>query len=64
MQQPTTLKGLAGLIRALEWYAAPENWVEQADARGRGTMRWRWADDDGEVARLALAVWRRENEGV
>lgn len=64
MPECTTLKGVAGLIRALEWYAAPENWYEQADGRGRGTLRWRWADDDGHVARMALEEWRRANEDL
>jgi hypothetical protein len=44
--------------KALTWYALPENWVEQVDDRGREDLRWRWADDDGHMARHALSVWR------
>ena len=44
--------------KALTWYALPENWVEQVDDRGRETLRFRWADDDGHMARHALSVWR------
>ena len=44
--------------KALEWYAAPSNWVEQVDDRGLETLRFRWADDDGHMARWALSVWR------
>jgi hypothetical protein len=45
--------------RALTWYALPENWVEQVDDRGREDLRWRWADDDGHMARHALNTWRQ-----
>jgi chromosome segregation ATPase len=44
--------------KALEWYASEANWTEQVDDRGRETLRWRWADDDGRMARHALACWR------
>jgi hypothetical protein len=44
--------------KALTWYALPENWVEQVDDRGREDLRWRWADDDGHIAKRALSVWR------
>ena len=44
--------------KALGWYAAPSNWVEQVDDRGLETLRFRWADDDGHMARWALSVWR------
>lgn len=47
---------------ALKWYAAPENWAVQVDDRGRDTIRWRWADDDGRMAQTALATWQ-ENKG-
>jgi hypothetical protein len=49
---------LRGYEKALEWYANPANWVEQVDDRGRETLRFRWADDDGHMARRALSVWR------
>lgn len=45
--------------KALEWYANQKHWVEQVDDRGRETMRWRWADDDGRMARYALDCWRQ-----
>jgi hypothetical protein len=48
--------------KALTWYALPENWREQVDDRGRETLRFRWADDDGHMARHALKVWS-QNEG-
>jgi hypothetical protein len=44
--------------KALGWYANDENWAEQVDDRGRETLRWRWADDDGHIAKHALSVWR------
>ena len=44
--------------KALEWYASPKHWEEQIDDRGRETLRWRWADDDGRMAQHALACWR------
>jgi hypothetical protein len=47
--------------KALTWYALPENWKEQVDDRGRETLRFRWADDDGHMARHALSVWRQSN---
>jgi len=47
--------------KALTWYALPENWVEQVDDRGREDLRWRWADDDGHMARHALSVWRQSD---
>jgi hypothetical protein len=49
--------------KALTWYALPENWVEQVDDRGREDLRWRWADDDGHMARHALNTWR-QSEGA
>lgn len=49
--------------KALEWYAAPANWIENVDDRGRETLRWRWADDDGRMARHALDCWR-QSEGA
>jgi hypothetical protein len=36
--------------------------VEQVDDRGREDLRWRWADDDGHIAKRALSVWR-ESDG-
>jgi len=50
--------------KALEWYGSPANWVEQVDDRGRETMRWKWAADDGNMARHALAVWRESRKSV
>jgi radical SAM superfamily enzyme YgiQ (UPF0313 family) len=50
--------------KALGWYAEPANWVEQVDDRGRETMRWKWAADDGNMARHALAVWRESRKSV
>ena len=52
---------LRGYEKALEWYASPANWVEQVDDRGRDTLRFRWADDDGHMARHALSVWRQSD---
>ncbi len=49
--------------KALEWYAAPAHWEEQVDDRGRETLRWRWADDDGRMARHALDCWK-QSEGA
>jgi radical SAM superfamily enzyme YgiQ (UPF0313 family) len=48
--------------KALGWYAEPANWVEQVDDRGRETMRWKWAADDGNMARHALAIWRESRK--
>ena len=50
--------------KALGWYADPANWIEQVDDRGRDTLRFRWADDDGHMAKHALAVWRESRESV
>ena len=47
--------------KALTWYALPENWKEQVDDRGRDTLRFRWAEDGGEMARHALSVWRQSD---
>lgn len=55
---------LRGYEKALEWYANPANWIEQVDDRGRETMRWKWAADDGNMARHALAVWRESRKSV
>ena len=52
---------LRGYEKALGWYANPANWVEQVDDRGRDTLRFRWADDDGHMARHALSVWRQSD---
>lgn len=49
--------------KALEWYASPAHWVEQVDDRGRETLRWRWADDDGRMARHALDSWKERSNG-
>jgi len=48
--------------KALGWYAEPANWVEQVDDRGRDTLRFRWADDDGRMARHALAAWKESRK--
>ena len=53
---------LRSYTKALQWYADPANWKEQVDDRGRDTLRFRWADDDGHMARHALKVWS-QNEG-
>jgi hypothetical protein len=45
--------------KALTWYALPENWREQVDDRGRETLSFRWADDDGHMAQHALNTWRQ-----
>ena len=50
--------------KALGWYADPANWVEQVDDRGRETLRWKWAADNGHMAKHALAVWRESREPV
>lgn len=50
--------------KALGWYAEPANWIEQVDDRGRETTRWKWAADDGNMARHALAVWRESRKSV
>jgi hypothetical protein len=49
---------------ALRWYAAPENWAEQVDDRGRETLRWRWADDNGNMAKTALDRWRENKKKI
>ena len=49
--------------RALNWYAEPANWVERIDDRGRDKLSFRWADDDGHMARWALSRWQ-QNEGA
>ena len=54
---------LRAFEKALQWYASPKHWVEQVDDRGRETLRWRWADDDGRMARHALSCWR-QSEGA
>lgn len=43
-------------LRALHWYAHPDQWETLKDDRGRETLVWRWGDDGGEVARRALRV--------
>ena len=45
--------------RALNWYAEPANWVERIDDRGRDKLSFRWADDDGHMARWALSRWQQ-----
>lgn len=50
--------------KALGWYADPANWIEQVDDRGRETLRWKWAADDGHMAKHALAVWRESRKSV
>ena len=45
--------------RALNWYAEPANWVEKIDDRGRDKLSFRWADDDGHMARWALSRWQQ-----
>ena len=45
--------------RALNWYAEPANWVEKIDDRGREKLSFRWADDDGHMARWALSRWQQ-----
>jgi radical SAM superfamily enzyme YgiQ (UPF0313 family) len=50
--------------KALGWYADPANWIEQVDDRGRETMLWKWAEDGGDMARHALAVWRESRKSV
>jgi radical SAM superfamily enzyme YgiQ (UPF0313 family) len=50
--------------KALGWYADPANWIEQVDSRGRETTRLRWADDDGRMAKHALAVWHESRKPV
>lgn len=43
-------------LRALHWYAHPDQWETLKDDRGRETLVWRWGDDGGEVARRALRI--------
>lgn len=44
--------------RVVEWYADPAQWEELVDDRGRETLRFRYGDDGGVVARRALSMWR------
>lgn len=52
------------LLKCVRYYADPEQWTENVDDRGRDTMRWRWGDDGGLVARTALARLGKMREPV
>jgi len=43
-------------LKALRWYAHPEQWEVLRDGRGRETLVWRWGDDGGDVARHAIQM--------
>jgi radical SAM superfamily enzyme YgiQ (UPF0313 family) len=62
-QREVSQAQLRSYTKALQWYADPANWKEQVDDRGRDTLRFRWADDDGHMARHALSTWR-QSEGA
>lgn len=45
--------------KALQWYASPDNWAEQSHSAAGQTTSFRWAtEDQGALARHALAVWK------